>query len=254
MDTRKVDLIIQYALAVASEAEDYRERELGPIHLLKYVYLADLGHAQSEGSSFTGADWRFHHFGPWSSAIHNRIAPAAQAIHASERRFPSRFKEDDAVRWRVQDQNLAEKLESKLPWSVARSVKQAVHKHHNDTTALLHEVYRTAPMLNAAPEEILDLNLPKEPPEKVQEATSLPVLSKNKVKKLQALVKKRLEENRQTRSLVAPDPPPRYDEVFARGQEWLDSQAGEPVQVARGRIRFSNDVWKSPGRRDPEIS
>jgi hypothetical protein len=255
MDPRKVDLVIQYALAVASEAEDYNERELGPIHLLKYVYLADLAYAQDGVGSFTEAVWRFHHFGPWSVEIHGRIAPAVQAIHANERRFPSRFKEEDAVRWRVQDPNLAEKLESRLPWSVARAVKQAVHKYHNDTTALLHDVYRTGPMLKAAPEEILDLSPPpaEAPLEEVQEMAPLPVLSKNKIKKLQALVKKRLEENRQTRTLVAPDPAPRYDEVFARGQEWLDQQAGDPVKSERGRIRFSNEVWRSPGRRDPEI-
>ena len=41
MDTAKVDLLIQFALAVAAEEDALAERELGPIHLIKYVYLAD---------------------------------------------------------------------------------------------------------------------------------------------------------------------------------------------------------------------
>ena len=44
MDRDRVDLLIQYALAVAGQ-NDFGERELGPIHLLKYVYLGDLAHA-----------------------------------------------------------------------------------------------------------------------------------------------------------------------------------------------------------------
>ena len=256
MDSQKVDLIVQYALAVAGEAEDYKDRELGPIHLLKYVYLADLACAQSGGKSFTGASWRFHRFGPWSPEVHGRIRPAIQAIQGIERRFPSQFKDEDAVRWRVQGSQLAEKLEAELPWPVARAVRHAVHEHHNDTTSLLHDVYRTQPMLKAAPGEFLDLSpSPSEnSSEEGAELTPLPALSKNKVKKLQALVRERLKEKRQSRALTAPDPAPRYDEVFARGQEWLDHQAGEPVTAERGKIRFSDDVWKSPGRRDPETS
>lgn len=255
MDSQRVDLVIQYALAVAGEAEDYKDRELGPIHLLKYVYLADLANAKSEGKSFTEASWRFHHFGPWSAEVHNRIRPAIQAVQGIERRFASQYREEDAFRWRLPGSQLAEKLEARLPWHVARAVRHAVQKHHNDTTSLLHDVYQTVPMLKAAPGELLDLgHSPTETAsEEGAELVPLPTLSKTKVKKLQALVQERLKEKRQSRALVAPEPAPRYDEVFARGQEWLDHQAGEPVTAQRGKIRFSDDVWKSPGRRDPEI-
>lgn len=255
MDTQKVDLLLQYALAIAGEAEEYRDRELGPIHLIKYVYLADLAYAHSEGHSYTGAPWRFHKFGPWAVEVYERISPAAQAIHGIERRFSSRFKEQDAVRWRAQGSKVVEELEQKLPWPVARAVRQAVHEYHNDTTALLHHVYRTAPMLNAAPGEILELASSAEghSKEMISESSPLPSLSRSKVKQLQALVKSRALERQLNEDLVVPDPAPRYDEVFARGQEWLDHQAGGPIQPERGRIRFSNEVWKSPGRRDPEI-
>ncbi len=256
MDTRKADLVIQYALAVAGEADDYRDRELGPIHLLKYVYLGDLASAQAGSGSFTGAPWRFYKFGPWAPEVLDRIEPAVKAIGAQERRFQSKYKEEDAVRWRTKRESLAEQLERNLPWQVARTVKSAVRKHGGDTAALLDEVYKTAPMLRAAPGEFLQLEAitsQAQDEELGSGLAPLPVLSKTRVKKLQGLVKQRLEQKRGDRALAAPYPEPRHDEVFARGQEWLDEMAGEPVRSERGRIHFSDAVWKSPGRRDPEI-
>ena len=256
MDSKKADLVIQYALAVAGEAEDFRDRELGPIHLLKFVYLADLAYARAERQSFTGASWKFHKFGPWAVDVYQRIRPAIHSMGASERRFSATANEE-GVRWRVKDACLAKDLEPKLPWSVAREVKSAVHQYGSDTTGLLHFVYRTPPMLMAAPGETLNL-LVEEARESVTvpvstAETKLPEISKTKVKKLQALVRERLEERRRSRMLVAPEPAPRYDEVFTKGQDWLDGLAGDPVTAEKGQVHFSDEVWKSPGRRDPEI-
>jgi len=256
MDTRKTDLLIQYALAVAGEADDYRDRELGPIHLLKYVYLGDLASAQAGSGPLTGASWRFYKFGPWAPEVLDRIEPAVKAIGAQERRFQSKYREEDAVRWQTKQRSLVDQLEPDLPWQVARTVKSAVRKHGSDTAALLDEVYKTSPMLRAAPGEFLRLEAEtcqSQDEETGSNLASLPVLSKMRVKKLQGLVKQRLEQKRRERALAAPCPEPRYDDVFARGQEWLDELAGEPVKSERGRVHFSDAVWKSPGRRDPEI-
>ncbi len=46
MDINKVDLLLKYILAAAGE-EDFGNREVGPIHLIKYVYLADLAEGVS---------------------------------------------------------------------------------------------------------------------------------------------------------------------------------------------------------------
>lgn len=255
MNTRNADLVIQYALAVAGETDEYRQRELGPIHLLKYVYLGDLASAHAGSGSFTGASWRFYKFGPWAPEVLDRVAPAAKAIGAQERRFQSKYKEEDAVRWQTRQRGLAEQLERELPWHVARAVKGAVRKYGSDTPGLLEEVYRTPPMLNAAPGEFLRLDVGADPvPDEDTRSSGapLPALSKTKVKRLQERVKQRLEQKR-GKALAAPSPQPRYDDVFARGQQWLDDLAGEPIKSERGRVRFSDAVWKSPGRRDPEI-
>lgn len=257
MDARKVDLIIQYALAVAGEADDFKDRELGPIHLVKFVYLADLAHAQEAGGlTFTEADWKFHHFGPWSVEVFQRLPVAARGIAAEECRFPSKFKEEDAVRWRARGEDLLGRLDSLLPRSVTSSLRREVRAYGNDTSALLHYVYRTSPMLKAAPGQALDFRTAAEDDlarSAVPEQEGFPPISKTKAKNLKALVQRRREEQRQAKALVIPDPLPRYDEVFARGQEWLDGLAGPPIEPESGRLHFSESVWKSSARGEPEL-
>ena len=57
-DATKVDLVLQYALLLAGQEDDYFDRQLGPIHLIKYVYLADFAFARrNRGETYTGVDW-----------------------------------------------------------------------------------------------------------------------------------------------------------------------------------------------------
>ena len=75
-DQRRIDLLLQYALVRAAQEDDWRDRELGPIHLLKYAYLADCAYAERhDGQMFTGVEWRFYHFGPRQPVIHDRSEP-----------------------------------------------------------------------------------------------------------------------------------------------------------------------------------
>ena len=46
MKSSKIDLLIQYAMLIAGQEDEYFDRRLGPIHLIKYVYLADLAYAE----------------------------------------------------------------------------------------------------------------------------------------------------------------------------------------------------------------
>lgn len=257
MDSRKVDLIIQYALAVAGEADDFKDRELGPIHLVKLVYLADLAHAQLEnGQTFTDTEWKFHHFGPWSVEVFQRIPSAAEKIGATERRFPSRFKEEDARRWSFRQGSAEERFGERLPFSVASAVRRATRTYATDTVSLLHDVYRTPPMLKAAPGELLDFRGTSEesaPLDGFTVETALPQISKTKAKQLKSLVKKRLEERVQAKKSMPQDPSPRYDEVFEMGRQWLDGLAGEVIAPTSGRMELSDNVWKSAARREPEL-
>jgi len=256
----RVDLMIQYALAIANEADDYRDRELGPIHLLKYIYLGDLAFAEeNEGDTFSGSPWRFHKFGPWAQELHAQIQSAATRIGAHERHFASQYQEDN-TRWRHPGLDLAD-LERRLPRPVASAIRCNVARYANDTVSLLHFVYRTPPMLAAAPGESLRFDhlaeeeLPRLPPPTTTGSKPLPAISKTKIKKLKARIEQIYEERkaREQRDFVVPNPPPIYDDVYFQGVEWLDQLAGSPIEETRGKLTFDDSVWKSPGRRDPEL-
>ena len=60
MDQTRVAALLEFALATAAR-EDLGERELGEIHLLKMVYLADLAYAKThQGQTLTKVPWVFH--------------------------------------------------------------------------------------------------------------------------------------------------------------------------------------------------
>lgn len=253
MIRERVDLVIQFALLAAGQADERFERELGPIHLLKYVYLADLAYAERHGGeTFTGADWEFFHFGPWAQEVHARIAPAVADINAIERTFASQY-DSDVKRWVKQDNRLLEELDRKLPTPVVFAVRRNVREFGKDTEGLLHFVYTTAPMLKAAPHEklVFEAAVPSAPSPPVAPVE----LSRKAEKKREArvaTVKARFEEmmakrvaDRQARKLA---PPPRYDDVYFEGVEWLDQLAGEPLPEGDGEVTFDDDVWASPSR------
>ena len=107
-DTSKIDQIIQYSLLVAGDKDSNYDRQLGPIHLIKYVYLADLSYARSNnGNSYTGINWQFYKFGPWSQTVNSRIEPALLAIHAIKSQFSSDYEDrEDWVRWELRNDSL----------------------------------------------------------------------------------------------------------------------------------------------------
>jgi len=253
METSRVEAVLGYALAVAAQADDFRDRELGPIHLLKYLYLADLAHAKRHGGeSYSGIPWRFYKFGPWAEEAFVQIEPVMGTLKAARRCFASQYRED-TVRWSLPPDQL-EAREALLPVEVALPVAKAVRRFGPDTSALLHHVYRTYPMLRAAPGESLDLTPLKSPEEgtaSILPAVQAPKLSKTKIRKLRALVKERLAQKTAARALVKPEPAPRYDAVFAEGAAWLDGLEVEPTS---GRLSFSDDVWHSRSRGESELS
>jgi hypothetical protein len=253
----RVDQVIQFALLAAGRNDEWTDRELGPIHLLKYVYLADLAHAERyAGQTYTGTEWQFFHFGPWSAEVHARIGPALSAIGANENRIPSQYAEDDFVRWSKVDDELFDEMERSLPLPVALGVQRAVRRFGKDTPELLHYVYATQPMLRAAPQEILsfaDLEPYSRPPDAPNSTLCEPTAKQKKQYEARAReAKQRIAESlaakRSRRTATAAVPPPRYDDVFAEGVKWLDSLAGAGSGDVEGEGTFTDDVWTSAAR------
>lgn len=256
-DFSRVDLALQFALLVAGEEDERFDRQLGPIHLIKYVYLADLFHAQkNDGATYTGIKWRFHKFGPWSEEVNARIEPALSAIKADKESFPSDYEEDqDCIRWSLRDERLLEDKAQQLPSSVTVPLRWAVRKFGKDTSFLLDYVYKTMPMLCAAPGEQLDFSIAQNvsSEEPTSEPLKMDCLSNKKKKllgqRLRELGKKYRNRRRKEAAFVNPAPSPRYDDVYFEGLAWLDSLAGPPLSEGEYKVEFSDEVWKSAARR-----
>lgn len=260
-DKTKTDRLLQFILATASH-EDFKDRDLGQIHLIKYLYLVDLAHAEeNDGRTYTSLSWKFHHFGPWASEAYLRIEPALQAIGAIQKSIPSQY-DEDFVRWSIQDDELCHRIEKEFPLVVTTSVQNYVHRFNATTEDILHFVYNTWPMLRAKPGEMLDFTLPDHVKKKVARpaieniiSAKLSVRQKKKKKHAIESLRKKFREKLENkkRTLKIRSAPPPYDDIFYEGLKTLDSLAGEDIKSMEGTVRFSDDIWKSKARFDPDV-
>jgi len=265
MKPSKVDLIIQYSILIAGQEYEYIDRQLGPIHLIKYVYLADLAYAERNyGETFTGIAWQFYKFGPWSQAVNERIEPALAAIGANRKTFHSNFDDkNDWFRWQIIDDRLLDNIEQKLPLTITSRLKRNIHKFGQDTPSLLSYVYLTSPMLLAAPNEYLDFSHLNHKSEDIKKPLPLKKesLTDKQKKKFKEGMQKIREKNIESRStdrwrtqLVNPVQNPKYDDVYYDGLKWLYSLAGPPLPEGGEEAVFSDSVWKSSSRRGEDVS
>jgi hypothetical protein len=258
LDTHRTDLLLQFILAKAAESDDWNDRELGPIHLLKYCYVADLAFAErNQGQTLTGAEWRFYHFGPWQPSVHERIEPALAAVHTNVKKLKSQY-DGDFLRYSLPKefgQRVLDVAAHELPVGVLGAVERWIREHGSNTASLLHDVYLTRPMLHAAPGETLDLR-PQAVIEQIADSVLAPLGKRQQRLRSEALgslrtrLQDRLRSGRETASAV---PAPRYDDVFETGTKWLDSLAGEAIPLSRGDITIDDSLWRSDQRTDRDV-
>jgi len=257
MKRDRISNIYQYALMIAAQEDDQFRRDLGSIHLLKIAYLADVEFAKYNcGKTFTETEWKFHTFGPWSVDAYNLIKPSVAGIKAIEKKIPSKYGSEDFTRWQTNlDDELFSALKDNLPLEVKGTIEWIVHEFNNDTSALLHYVYATMPMLKAAPEEVLDFNclvMEKVPLEKDNYVPLLARLNKSQrkhltegMRQLKEAFQKRFSEECSSRKVGnRPEQDIEYSEVIS----WLDSLNGSPFPTSNTKVSFSKDLWKSAAR------
>lgn len=257
MNRRRVYDIIQYSLLVAGQEEDFFDRDLGPIHIIKYVYLADLAYAQyHNGKTYTGIDWKFYNFGPWNYELFECIEPALEEIGAERKVLESQYEgKEDYVRYSIGNYNLFEKKEASLPLVISARLKRDIFKHKKDTPSLLGYVYGTKPIISAAPGEKLDFSVViKTKPEKVEFSSKIQNLSIKKRKKflngLKAIRQKREErKERSTRGYIQSPIKLICDEVYEKGLNWVESLSGQNIPQEEFEAVFSDNIWHSQSRK-----
>jgi hypothetical protein len=256
-DVQRIDQVLQLAVLAAGRCDDFKDRQLSRIHMIKCAYFADLAYAQAhEGTTYTGAGWTFLHFGPWAQIVNERVEPAMTAIHAVAHSFDSRFSGEERRAWSKADDDLFHAVEHALPHHVSSAVKACVRKHGRVTETLLDETYKTPPMLRAVPGALLDFTPPHStsaasiaPPPPTSTSAKHAKQTNQKLRSLKETVRARFAEKRGLRAQVrATQRPPRYDEVFHDGTKWLDELAGSEPPTGTVEVEFDESVWLSPTR------
>ncbi|MDR1685010.1 MAG: SocA family protein [Desulfovibrio sp.] len=259
MNIQKIDAVLAQVLVSADRLEDYQDRELGPIHFIKYLYLADLFFAEKHnGRTFTGIHWRFHHFGPWDTDLYQHLDSALAALGAVKKTATSQYGHEDYIRWSLRNSdaaNSAAGLDVEMVFFLDRQVKRFANK----TPELLDFVYKTPPMLRAAPGEVLsfepsgfsfreaDVFTQAKPIERTEK-------QKKKIREWERSARAHLAEKfkelsgkkQETKAVTLP----LYDEVFFQAMSAMEASDLSEVAPGRHTARIDDSVWKSKARSD----
>ena len=258
MNTQRLHDLIAFILAESNQDEDWRFRELGPIHVIKYVYLADMYYAvKNNGETYTGINWEFYHFGPWNLALYQEIPNAVKMIGGDTRTFESNY-DKDGVRFSLKGDRQLDDAASKLPTSILFLLRRDIHNFGSATNDLLHYVYTTPPMTNAIPGKRLDFKhdvfLQKEPPSDEGLSTLTAREKKKRKKRFEGIREKITRKREEKKSKRIKPVPPRYDEVFFRGSTELGNELETPpIENGNGVLRVSPSAWQGNWRKNCDL-
>lgn len=144
-------------LALLLEAEAVGVRGLTRTTLVKLLYLLDVYFAEESGGKqiWTGLEWKFHHFGPYSNALEAELdaMDAKALLDKDEKEKAGR----EFVVYRAAKRGDGRPLSDLgLPSHVATSINQAIREYAYELPKLLDYVYfSTAPMRDARPGDVL---------------------------------------------------------------------------------------------------
>jgi hypothetical protein len=258
MHLDRIAQIIRFALARARR-EDHGYGDLGMIHLIKLLYLADLAYARTHaGETYTGIPWKFHHFGPWEKGAWETSVSVLDAPDIELKVAPGAF---ERKTFRLRDHGEADQinaeLERVLPSEVTREVVSAVHEFGTDTKRLLHHVYTTEPMRAAIPGASISFDGLEGPtPYTLIPLVIAPAISKtqqNNVDAAKAKLRESIAAKAAVRQAARVIPLPALNERELAALEELNRLLAEDEDPAstdlHGEMVFSPELWNSDFRR-----
>lgn len=207
-------------LAILRLAHEHNDGGLIRTALVKYVYLLDVLCARQSGETWTKAEWRFIHFGPYAASIGDGIDSAAKrgliGLVTGEELDADR----DFSLYSFPSHSQAPTLRQLgTPGSVALELTSLVRRFKNDLSTLLDYVYfRTEPMEHAIPKSTLDFSNCQPLDIKAFRPVDRPALSKKKKADGIALVKSMAAKRRDASASVFTG---EFDETYYQGLKSL---------------------------------
>ncbi|TAA73987.1 MAG: hypothetical protein CDV28_1459 [Candidatus Electronema aureum] len=256
MNTNRVIDLIRYILEEARQNEEWSFRELGPIHLIKYVYLADLYYAsQNDGKTFTDLSWQFYHFGPWNPSLYSELPNFIREIGANIRTFESRYTKD-GVRYSLND-DYHHDSPCSIPLAISSLLRRDIRNYGSATNDLLHYVYTTPPMTNAVPGDYLNFDqiifMHKESVA-TENFDNLTDREKKKRKQRVLDIRKKIAKQREESKKKRVRPAPRYDEVFFNGTMEMNRDIElQEIENHKGLLQVNQNTWIGNWRRSHEL-
>lgn len=203
--------------AILLEAKQVGVYKLTRTALTKYLYLLDYWTAkETNGKTFIGATWKFHHFGPYSDAIASGIDLAATQPRINKVDVATLDK--DFVLYSLSNYGSQKTFQSiGVPLNAAISLTQAIKAFASDLNGLLNFVYfRTEPMSGVKPGDILDFSkLRKLDFKKDVQAIKIPVKNLEKAKRIKSLFAQIGSDWEESNLPFVDKNPPIRDLVFA---------------------------------------
>jgi hypothetical protein len=242
MTTEQIDNLVKYILACASFSDNFRSRNLKKIHIIKYIYLADLFYAERNGETYTHTNWKFYHYGPWEEDLSNDIVKSLIRIGAKEYSTKNDNYEFESYSRNVQDEEF-EEIESKIPAPIHR-LEREIKSLSNNTDEILHRVYQTEPMLNTKPNEIINFQKINQDGKNTNEEIKF-----NKTKKELASIKERAKEI-MNKKMAQTKKASRgiYDQLYFDAMHAIDSSTGIDSDV-KINLHIDDSIWKSEWRK-----
>lgn len=245
----KLRILLQYAMAVAAEEDDFVDQSLTKTVLMKYAYVGELAYAERHGKTFSNSTWTFFHFGPFSNLAGDEMESAVEGVGGEMKtgdgwtafRAP-RGKADEVVRM--------------LPPFVATAIRQAVQKHGSQSESLLAEVYRSKPMRYCRPGSELDFRRCLNRGSNVE---AKPELTKRQQKKQSARrieARERFREKLQMRAQRFVEVRPELDSEVLQALKLIKEEDGRESDIpadCSGSLHIADDVWDHPSRTEDEL-
>ena len=229
MDPRIAQSVLQLAATVGIHS-------LTKTAFVKYLYLLDVCVARHrEGQKLTPWTWRFTHFGPYSrQAV--KMMNSDGAIGQSEFKVDSRHR-GTAYALRPATEYAPLPSDLGVPIGAQNELEQCMKKHKTNLSSLLDFVYyKTEPMENAEPDDILDFRQCRRVTAEQVEPISFPVPSKETGNRAKALIQQARESRLTSHRAVASGA---LDDVYYEGIALLEA---EPlVPGVEGVATIDND-------------